>query len=284
MKYDTKKQNYNLTLFFTWDVSLALWKEKGLLQREVRYYETLAKKGIAVTFLTWGDERDLEIAKDLHKGIEVIPLYTRIPCPRNKALRVLSSLLAPWVIRDTLKASDILKTNQMWGGWCAVLGKIISKKPLIVRTGFELYHFTIQQGHGLLRRAFIRFISKITYKAADRIYLATQEDRDFVTKQFQTPKDKISIRPNWINTKFFKPMDVPEKDNHILFVGRLSEQKNLPVLIEAIAETPWTLDIVGEGELRCQRFTIAIRFLCCLLFMRAIPKLCWKPWPADGRF
>jgi glycosyltransferase involved in cell wall biosynthesis len=39
---------------------------------------------------------------------------------------------------------------------------------------------------------------------------------------------------------------------HLLFVGRLSVQKNLPLLIEAIShmQTNVVLDIVGEGELR----------------------------------
>lgn len=236
-------------LFFTWDVSLALWKEKGLLDREVRYYEALADRGVHVTFLTWGNNRDSEIAKSLHKNITVIPLYTHIPQPKNKVLRAFLSLLAPWAARDVLKTSDILKTNQMWGGWCAVLSKFCFRKPLIVRTGFELYRFTCQKGHGCLRRAFIRFISAVTYKTADRVYLATAEDRDFVLRTFHIPESKISIRPNWIDTSVFRPLEVPEKDEHILFVGRLTAQKNLPLLIEAIAGMPWTLDIVGEGEL-----------------------------------
>jgi glycosyltransferase involved in cell wall biosynthesis len=39
---------------------------------------------------------------------------------------------------------------------------------------------------------------------------------------------------------------------HLLFVGRLAFQKNLPLLIEAVAQMQATvfLDIVGEGELR----------------------------------
>ncbi len=250
MKHDdTKIIKINLSLFFTWDVSLSLWKEKGLLQREIKYYKALAKEGINVTFLTWGDELDLEIAKDL-QNINIIPLYTKIPYFKSKVLRALLSIFVPWIIRDTLKTSDIIKTNQMWGGWCAVFSKFISKKPLIIRTGFELYNFTIRQGHGFLRKMFIWFISKITYKSADIIYLATKEDVNFVADKFKISKDKMFIRPNWIDTVLFKPLDIPKKDNHILFVGRLTEQKNLPVLIRAIADTPWTLDIVGDGEQR----------------------------------
>lgn len=241
----------HLMVFFTWDVSLKLWHEKGMLSREVRYYNDLAARGVQITFLTWGDADDLNYASCLHPSITVTPLYTLIPKPSHKALRALSSLLMLWSARHILKQASLFKTNQMWGSWCAAFAKILYKKPLIVRTGFELMRFTILHGHSTLRKRFIAIISRLAYRQADLIYLATEDDANFVTGYFKIPRGKIQIRPNWIDTSIFAPQDVKKQDNKILFVGRLTEQKNLPLLMDALAlmKEDITLDLVGQGEL-----------------------------------
>lgn len=259
-----------MALFFTWDVSLALWQEKGLLQREVRFYQELARRGVDVTFLTWGGAEDRAVAQEMPE-IKVVPLYERLPRPRSKALRLLVSLGAPWAARGELRAVDIIKTNQMWGGWCATLGKGMFGKLLIVRTGYELYQFTVKQGHGWLRRAFIWLLSFMTYRAADLVCLATPEDRDFVVKTFGVKANKIDIRPNWIDTEIFRPMAEAQKDGRILYVGRLNAQKNLEALIDAVANTNWRLDVVGEGELKDSLRARAAAAGSQVEFMGAVP-------------
>lgn len=243
-------ERIRLVLFLTWDVSLALWQEKGLLQREIKLYQALARQGVEVMFLSWGGAEDDKIAADLKPDIKTISLYKHIPRPKNQVLRALCSLMVPWKLRDILKKADIYKTNQMWGGWVAVVAKWLWRKPLIVRCGFELYNFTLQAGHKGLRARFVRALSALTYRAADRIVLASEEDRDFIINEFELNGPVIHVHPNWIDTELFAPRSLSEKDNHILFVGRLTAQKNLETLIDAMAETPWTLDIVGDGELK----------------------------------
>ncbi len=256
-----------LVLFFTWDVSLDIWKKKGLLQREVKLYKSLAQKGVDVTFLSWGGSEDQEIAKALLPDIKTVSVYNHIFRPNNKVLRCVMSLFAPWALREVIRTADVLKTNQIWGGWVAVLSKIMFKKPLVVRCGFELHDFTVRQGHNRLRRAFVWLISRVTYGFADHICVAAGDDRNYVVKNFKQKYDKISIHPNWINTDFFVPYDCEKKENSILFVGRLSKQKNLFSLIDAMHETDIVLDIVGDGELRCEledyvsRKGLAVNFL-----------------------
>lgn len=259
-----------LGLFFTWDVSLAIWQEKGLLQREVRFYEELSDKGVEVTFYTWGGEADDDIAQTI-PSIHVVPLHKDCKRPANKLLRALISPLAVWKARDDLRRVDILKTNQMWGGWAPVLAKWISGKPLIVRNGFELYQFTIMQGHSALRRAFVYALSWMTYKSADLICVATEEDRQFVIKTFAVAPEMISLRPNWIDTDRFSPQSVAVKDNHILFVGRLTEQKNLKELIRAVAGTNWGLDIAGDGELKSELQVYAQEIGAKVTFLGSLP-------------
>lgn len=240
----------NLLLFMTWDVSLKLWQEKGLLARELRMYEALARDhGVQTTILSWGGAEERVIAAD-YPFIEVVPLYEAIPQFRYKTLRALASLWALWSARKALRKADLYKTNQMWGAWVAALARRIYRKPLILRCGFELMKFTRAEGHGALRGWFIKALSRFAYRAADHICVATQSDKDFVMNEFGCADETISLHPNWIDTDLFKPVETAQKDNHILFVGRLNAQKNLENLILALGESDYTLDIIGQGELK----------------------------------
>ena len=67
-----------LTLFFTYGVSLDIWAQKGLLNRELRIYEELIKKyDVEIQLLTYGDDSDYQWVKDL-KSLTVLPVYSRI--------------------------------------------------------------------------------------------------------------------------------------------------------------------------------------------------------------
>ncbi len=242
-----------IALLFTWDVSLKIWAEKGLFEREVLYYKKLAACGVHITFLTWGDESDVIYADRLHPNITVFPLYARFPRASMQIMRAILSPLLLWVSRSVFRTASIVKTNQMWGGWMAVLARLIFRRPLIVRTGFELYRFTCLQNHSRMRRLFIKCMSYLTYKQADLIYLATPEDKAFVEKTFAVDSRRIMIRPNWIDIQTFclaVPNQRKAQTNRVLYVGRLTAQKNISLLIEALAGTPWGLDIIGHGELK----------------------------------
>ena len=254
----------------TWDVSLALWQVKGLLAREIRLYEELAAKGLEVTILSWGGAEDLQIA-GLPASIKIVPIYNYMPRPKNKALRALASLYAAFALRSVLQAGDVYKTNQMWGAWVAVMAKFIYRKPLILRCGFELYDFTRRQNQGALRCAFIRFLSLISYKAADHICVATKEDSDFVHKTFGIAPEKISLHPNWIDIHRFKPLDEEKKSGYVLFVGRLNAQKNLAALVKAVAKSGYTLDIVGAGELEGELKSLTATLKAKVNFLGTLP-------------
>ncbi len=240
------------------------------MEREIRLYDALVKQGVDVTFLTWGGAEDEEIAKTLPQ-FTVIPIYKYIPRPKNKALRALVSLKAPFALREIIQEADVLKTNQMWGAWVAVIAKIWGFKPLVLRCGFELYHFTLQQGKGFLRRVFTWLISFLSYQLSDRICVATQEDKDFVKAQFKVRDSKIDIHPNWVDTDLFCPQETVQKAGRILFVGRLNAQKNLEKLIGAVAGTPYTLDIIGTGELRDSLEKLAAENGASVNFLGTVP-------------
>jgi len=232
-----------LALFFTLGISLEDWRDIGNLDREIKPYRKLADYFEKIFFFTYGGRNDL-------KFWELVPENIRIfPKKWNLSLLVYSIFL-PIIYRKELEKVNFLKTNQMLGSWAAVLAKIIHKKRLIVRCGYEWLSFLENQKKPLWKKVVAKFIEKIAYKNADKIILTSEKDKRFVIKNFKIYPEKIEVIPNYIDTNLFKPLNLPKEKNSIIFVGRLEEQKNLFNLIEAIATLPVKLVIIGNGSLK----------------------------------
>ncbi len=241
-----------LALFFTFGVSLATWRDRGLLSREMRLYEALNSRGVHLTLVTYGDDTDREIAA-AWPDVEILPFHARVPKLPGWPLQVLVSLLLPLVFRRALARADVFKTNQIFGGWVAVLAGWLCRRPVIARGGYEYYAFTLHQRRGALRRWFAWATSWLTYRKARLVSLATAADAAFAAEHFGIDPERIRLNPNWIDTEHFAPPgdDAPavaEEADRVLFVGRLSAQKNLALLLRAAARGGFGVDLIGDGE------------------------------------
>ena len=262
-----------LTLFFTYGVSLDIWAQKGLLNRELKIYEELIKKhDMQIQLLTYGNESDYQWVKDF-KGLTVLPVYSRINFSKSKIVRFLQSLLIPWKFRTELADQNIFKTNQMLGGWVAVLSKLMFKKPLIVRCGYEIYNsYHKLQNKPFIITSLLWLMSLFTYKLANTIHVATKEDFNVVTKSFRIPVSKIEVRPNWIEINVFKPIKNNKRSaKTVLFVGRLEKEKNIFLLLDALFKTGLDLDIVGEGSLKSKIQIYADNLGVKVKFLGSVP-------------
>jgi glycosyltransferase involved in cell wall biosynthesis len=137
----------------------------------------------------------------------------------------------------------------MLGAWVASIAAILYKKPLLIRCGYEMYDFAIKAKKNRIYKWFVYLISWAAYKGANRVHVATKQDKNFVIDRFKIDANKIHVFPNWIDTSKYKPFKGAEKKNSILFVGRLNKQKNISLLIKSLSGTNISLDIVGAGEL-----------------------------------
>src|SRR5262245_44248114 len=194
----------HLVVFFTFDVALATWRETGLLSREIGLYTKIAERGWRVTLLTYGGKEDLDIARGL-AHIEVVALYDGMPRPQSSMVRLMLSPMLVWKARRVLRSATVLKTNQIWGAWNAVLAKRLFVRPLLGRGGYEPYAFALTRGVSLMRRLFTKWVCRMAYRAADRICLATDQDKAFVALTFREPSEKIEVRANWVDTQAFRP-------------------------------------------------------------------------------
>ncbi len=69
----------------------------------------------------------------------------------------------------------------------------------------------------------------------------------FSNSSLQIPINKISVKPNF--TEDMGVSKVKRKDFY-LFVGRLSKQKGIDILLEAAKNQGFKLEIIGDGEMR----------------------------------
>ncbi len=248
-----------LLLTFTYGVSLQDWYNNGLLSREVSLYKRLSDKGVHINFLTFGDKKDLIHTNSLGK-IKVIPIKKFLSSNIPK-LHFIKSLYLPLKLKNEFNGVDIIKTNQLSGSWISCIAKLLFRKKLIIRGGFEKLNrrilFYKEKGVVNTIKYFIQYIlifiyELIAYKLADGIIFSNLQDINFIIRVFKLKKKykqkKIRHIFNHVNTDLFRPINCPKKNKHILFIGRLEWEKNLFMLLDAIKNLEeFTLDIIGSG-------------------------------------
>lgn len=240
-----------LALFFTRNVSLKLWLDSGLFDREKLIYQKHFDKGNLqkVYWLTYG-KNDAVTADQLKSDNRLHHDITVLPMPRffcGSIGRLLYSFLMPLIHRRELKSVNILKTNQSDGSWSAVIAKWLYRKSLVARTGYSLSLFTQKKQRSKLKIKLAKCIERLAYKYADIAIVASGQDRRYICSKYAVLPEKVEVLHNYIDTQLFCPAECKKYSDRILFVGRLEPQKNLFNLIEAISETGLTLDICGEG-------------------------------------
>lgn len=238
---DTPADRRTLVLCFTFGVSLKMWNDTGMLDREIALYEELTDYFDRIILLTYGDEEDEIYADQLPKGVELLPRK----CHTND---IIYSIFAPLIHRQTLQTADVVKTNQMLGSWTAILIKYLYSVSLVVRTGYVLTDFYKRKGRHPILRAVAHMVEFLAYKTADAVLTSSHDGFEYVEERYQPPGIH-KVHPNYIETDIFTPSD-REPSRDLCFVGRLAPQKNLFALFEALADLSYSLTVVGEGDQR----------------------------------
>ena len=238
----------HIVVFFTFDISLKNWHELGILNREVLLYKKLTEKKHKVTFITFGNTEDLNILNN--SKIKVVPVYKYVKYSKNKFIRYFKSFLIPFYLLNKIDNIDLIKTNQLMGAWVAIVMKIIKRKPLYIRTGYDAYQFSIQNKKSLIKRLFYFLLTYFSVFFSDVYSVTSKKDQDFIYKKYPLiNKNKIVVNQNWVNVEpEIKKISDRHKDK-ILTVGRLEPQKNYKYLINEFKNSNLVLDIVGEGSL-----------------------------------
>ena len=249
-------------LVFTYGYSLKTWEKSGTLAKELELYNKLSSKyGIKFIFLTYGDTTDIEINLN-NEDIKVVPIYSFIKKYENKLLNYIYSFFIPFKVYKKFKEIEkinIIKQNQLIGSWVSVILKFLLKKPLYIRTGYDMYKFSIDEKKNSFIVYLYKILTKFSFYYSNFYTVSSKSDIRFLNSELGLGADKLFLRPNFIATKTFNDYKNRYR-NKILCVGRLERQKNYEYLIKELSGTGIELDIVGRGSLEKELIEISKKF------------------------
>ena len=230
----------HLTLFFTHNTALKDWDRVGMLDREVALYRKHMGAGAMVSFVTYG-RKDRIRYKDRLEGIEILCNEYGLPLP-------IYTRMIPLLHAGTLRRTNIIKSNQTPGALTALKAAQVHRKPLLARCGYMHSEF-IAKEHGATSPLTLRALAdeQRLFSAAQAIEVTTPMMKESVVQRVPGSEAKIRVVPNYVDTDTFAPKDSP-KDIDLLFIGRLSAQKNLFSLLDALEGLDVNATVIGKGN------------------------------------
>ena len=128
-----------------------------------------------------------------------------------------------------------------------------------LRGGAFVAHFHLDVApsgrFGLIFVWYKRLILGRTLRAASRVIVFSQDQASFIERTYHMNPDAIAIVPNGVGREFTPgpfPNNSEKRPLRVLYVGRLSPQKAVPRLVEALASMTQPVEalLVGEGDER----------------------------------
>jgi len=237
-----------ICLFFSNDTTLLDWKRSGILVREINYYKKLIKKNYNLIILTYGDKKDKAIGLKFKNRIRIIPVYEKLIKPKNFLLRNLYNIVIPTLLLRKEKF-QIIKVNQLSSGLSGLLASVFLNKKIYFRIGWEpnLLYKIVKSN--MKSRVLYKFLSLIIYNFGKNFSVSSHEIKNYILKNtiFNSKKKYIKVVENFVDTNSFLKFKKKKFDRRVLLVSRLSKEKNIKFLIQALKETNIKADIIGAG-------------------------------------
>lgn len=230
--------------------SLENWDRVGSLARIVRYFNTLTDNSFEIHIIS-PDVRDytFRLKKDgCHHSLPIRSRFGRL---------VSYSLLSPFLFRQVFRQCDLYRAR-FSSVLPAIIAKKIYKKPIVSYFDWNWVGFSKQYNENICEYSVKSMIEKLMIKHSDYFITTTDTLKAYLLEKGFYSEKRIFILPNYVDTQLFKPTATMAKSGQveILGVGRLHEQKNFALLIDAasIVKTrkgrDVKLTIVGSGYLK----------------------------------
>jgi len=196
-----------------------------------------------VVYFSYLAERLEEFTEDpaILRGVELVP-----GDPRRG---VLYGAILPIRHAALVRGCDVLRVFQATGTLPAVIARRRFGVPFVTSYGFWYERLARHAGTRVLRRA----VTTLGLRAASAVICTTPELAAHVTRR--APRAHVVIIPNGVDTELFAPRPArTTSPPTVIYVGRLSPEKNLGSLVEAagklVARRPLRLVFVGGGSER----------------------------------
>ncbi|MEJ8640813.1 glycosyltransferase family 4 protein [Streptomyces sp. MS1.HAVA.3] len=186
---------------------------------------------------------------------------------RHRAAEVAHTAIAPGMLLSLLTAprGSVLHAH------CAhaLLPEAVALTARLRRQPFLLHFHLDVDASGRLGRllpAYKKHVFGRVARAAAAVIVLTGEQARFVQDAYRVPASRVHVVPNGVGPEFFRPAGSAASDSaalpassdapaprplQLLYVGRLSAQKNVARLLDAMSlvRAPVRLRVVGDGEL-----------------------------------
>ncbi|GHE43437.1 glycosyltransferase family 4 protein [Sphingobacterium griseoflavum] len=161
--------------------------------------------------------------------------------------------IGPWVVRRLRRAGiPVLMTLHNFRLLCPSASLFASGKIFTESLQEDFPWTAIKKGvldHSILKTFLTGFTYWVhrklgTWKGVNRyVVLSDFAKRLFQSSSFPVQQDRFVVRPNSID---LHPIDV-QKNDRLLYIGRLAEEKGIVPLVEALVGMHVPLDIYGAG-------------------------------------
>ena len=233
--------------FFSFRNSLKSWNDSGILNRELEIFKILNNKyGYKFIFFTYGKSDEKKYINDFSfiKLINYGDLFSN-----TYKIKFLNTFFIPYNLKKLKIKFDLIQQNQLNGSWVSIITKIIFRKPLFIRTGYNMYDFAILENKSSLKIILYKLLTIISLFFSDTYSVSSQTELENLNKESSKYLFKVKLLRNWSNSLSEKPF-LNRQDNKIICVGRLVSQKNYTKLLYDFKNSSdeFEIDIVGSGE------------------------------------
>ncbi|TAU55589.1 glycosyltransferase family 1 protein [Rhizobium leguminosarum] len=247
-----------LTFFLSLSGSLTAWKKAGILDREILHLSEYIRVGVFDKINIFSYSRsDLMLLSDLRAADPAYEKFEVLVPSRTatKPVILLHSIFGPLHHYRRIAASTALKTNQISGSWAALIAKVCTRRPLMLRFGYILSRrFRL---NGQRRAAYLaRLVERIGLRLSDAVVVTSEQAATEIRGRTGSAS-KVHLVPTYVDTELFAPGNAVEPKGRFIYVGRLTPQKNLANLIRAAQRGGFEIDMFGEGPLKGDLETLA---------------------------
>lgn len=210
-----------------------------------------------------------ELTEKLSKRHNVEIFTSNIDCPKNKQLKSTKNLkihylaskeyfstpIIPKLYGELMKIpkDSIMHVHIAQAYIPEIIYKVWKKRKIPYIAHIRLDVMPSSFLGKIILNPYKKFILKRVLKKSKKIIVLTEDYRNLINKKYGIKKEKIVVIPNGNS---FKIVSIKKKKSNkikLLFVGRISSQKNMPLLLSSFKKTLLNnknivLNIVGEGD------------------------------------
>lgn len=163
------------------------------------------------------------------------------------------AFLLPFLYRRQLRECEAIRIEQFPGVVPALVARALYGIPFVVTYGYHYGEVARLAGSRLKPRLY-RWLERVVFPRAAGVIVTSRQMETLLAAHPARPR--LAFFPNGVDTESFAPAAARlpgPRPRTVLYVGRLSPEKNLARLIDALAlirAAPLRLVLVGDGSLR----------------------------------